>query len=676
MLLEQRGHLFAWAPVCLACGIGWYFLLQSEPGWQVYSAALGIGVVCAVAALHWPGGWSALGWAVALLAAGVGLAGLRAHSVSAPVLSWRYYGPVEGRIVALDRSASDAVRMTLDRVVMRDVRPSRTPDRVRLSLHGAPAKLNPGQRVMTTGHLSPPQGPVEPGGFDFRKYAWFQGLGAIGYTRNPVMTVAPAVDGISGLRVFSLRMAASARIQQELPGDVGGFAAAVTTGDRSAMSQDSLNALRASNLAHLLAISGLHMGLLAGFVFGLLRLMLVLVPAVGLRIPVKKISAVGALMAAAGYLALSGGNVATERAFVMVAVALCAVLVDRRALSLRAVAMAALIVLTLRPEALMGPGFQMSFAATTALVAVFGLLRDGRFNLGPNWLKPVLGVVISSAVAGAATAPVGAAHFNTLSQYGLIANLLSVPLMGILVIPAAVVAACLAPFGLEGLPLQAMGLGLRWILGVAHWIAGMEGAQRHVVSPGPWVLPVLALGLLWVILWQGRARWFGYIPAMAAFWLWAVAERPAVLNADTGGLVGVLTDQGRALSKPKSNGFVAKVWLENDGDSVLQQKAAQRWPEDQGKIRVIQVGSAEIVHLTGKRAAASFQDCKPAQVVISAVELKLNGPCDLYDPKRLRQTGSLAFHNGKILTARSVSGDRIWNTPPTRRRAKRVLSDQ
>jgi competence protein ComEC len=667
-LLEQRGHLFAWSPVCLACGIGWYFLLRSEPGWQAYSVILATGTIVGLAAWRWPGGWAALGWAVALLAAGFGLAGLRSNSVSAPVLSWRYYGPVEGRIVALDRSASDAVRLTLDRVILRDVRPTRTPDRVRVSLHGPPATLAPGQRIMTTGHLSPPQGPVEPGGFDFRQYAWFQELGAVGYTRNPVLTVAPAEDGVVGLRVFSLRMAISARIQQILPGDVGGFAAAVTTGDRSAMSQSALNALRASNLAHLLAISGLHMGLLAGFVFGLLRLILVAIPAVGLRIPVKKIAAIGALITAAGYLALSGGNVATERAFVMAAVVLCAVLVDRRALSLRAVAMAALIVLSLRPEALLGPGFQMSFAATTALVAVFGMLRDERINLGPGWLKPVLGVVISSAVAGAATAPVGAAHFNTLSQYGLIANLLSVPLMGILVIPAAVVAACLAPFGLESLPLQAMGLGLRWILGVAHWVAGMEGAQRHVVSPGPWILPILALGMLWMILWQGRARWVGVFPALMAFWLWSGAERPSVLIADTGGLVGVLTEQGRALSKPKGSGFVAKVWLENDGDSVLQDTAAQRWPVSDAKIRVFETASGEVVHLNGKRAAAAFRDCKAGQLVISSVELKLNGPCEVYDPKRLRQTGSLALWDGQVVTARSVSGNRIWNTQPARHR--------
>lgn len=673
VLLEQRGHLFAWSPVCLAFGIGWYFLFPVEPDAMIYGGFIVVGGIAGGAARRWPSGWSAVGWAVCLLTAGFCLAGFRAHDIAAPVLSWRYYGPVEGRVVGLDRSASDAVRVTLDRVVMRNMRSGSTPDRVRISLHGAAANLQPGQRIMTTGHLSPPQGPAEPGGFDFRRYAWFKGLGAVGYTRNPVMTVAPPAGGLAGLRVFSVRMATSARIQQILSGDIGGFAAAVTTGDRSGFGQDALRALRASNLAHLLAISGLHMGLLAGFVFAVLRIALVLIPSVGLRIPVKKIAAVGALIAAAGYLMLSGGNVATERAFVMVAVVLCAVLVDRRAFSLRAVAMAALVVLTLRPEALMGPGFQMSFAATTALVAVFGALRDYEINLGPAWLKPVLAVVISSAVAGAATAPIGAAHFNTLSQYGLIANLLSVPLMGVLVIPAAVIAVFLAPFGLEFIGLEVMGWGLRWILGVAHWVASIDGAQRHVASPGPWVLPVLAMGMLWLMLWRGRVRLVGLLPVMVAFSLWVGIERPTVLISDTGGLVGVLTDSGRALSKPKGNGFVARVWLENDGDAVGQSQAALRWPESdalktKAKVRIITTSFRKIIHLTGKRAAAQFQKCQAGQLVISSVELALRGPCEVYDPKRLRQTGSLAIQDGKIITAKSLSGQRLWNTRPPRHR--------
>lgn len=676
MLLNQRGHLFPWAPVFMAIGIGIYFVLRREPGGMVYGLLIAVAVICASAALRWPGGWSALGWAVTLLAAGFCLAGVRAHLVAAPVLSWRYYGPVEGRVVALDRSASDAVRVTLDQVVLERVSPQKRPDRVRISLHGPPARLAPGQRVMTTGHLSPPQGPVEPGGFDFRRHAWFLGLGAVGYTRNPVLTVAPASQGRQGLGIVSLRLAASNRVMDILGGDVGGFAAAVTTGDRSGIGHGALQNLRTSNLAHLLAISGLHMGLLAGFVYAVLRFGMALIPPLALRFPIRKIAAIGALAAAAGYLVLSGGNVATERAFVMVAVVLCAVLVDRRAFSMRAVAAAALIVLCLRPEALMGPGFQMSFAATTALVAVFSWMRDAEFSLGPNWLKPVLGVVISSAVAGLATAPVGAAHFNTVSHYGLLANLLSVPLMGILVIPAAVLAACLAPFGLEFIGLHIMGLGLRWILGVASFVSELDGAQGFVSSPGPWVLPLLALGLLWLMLWQGRARWMGVAPAAVAFALWSGAERPAVLVADTGGLVGVMTQHGRALSKPRGAGFVAANWLENDGDGGDQAVAALRWPGGQDKLRIMPVGDGQIVHVIGKRAAATLETCTKGQVVIASVPLALNGPCDVFDPVRLRDTGSLAITAKGIVTARAVSGNRVWNTRRAYKRRRVAAKSQ
>lgn len=677
VLLDQRGHLFVWSPVCLALGIGAFFSLRAEPGVMEYAALVILGMGFAAAALRWPGGWSTLGWALALAAAGFCLAGARAHHVADPVLGWRYYGPVEGRIVALDRSASDAVRVTLDRVRLKRVAPHRTPGRVRLSLHGSQGSsgdLKPGQRVMTTGHLSPPSGPAEPGGFDFRRHAWFAGLGAVGYTRNPVLSVTPPEPGGAGLRIFASRMAISTRVQAVLPGDVGGFAAAVTTGDRSAMGQGALQALRGSNLAHLLAISGLHMGLLAGFVFAVLRLLLAAVPPLALRLPGKKIAAVGALMAGVAYLLLSGGNVATERAFVMVAVVLGAVLVDRRAFSLRAVAMAALIVLVLRPEALLGPGFQMSFAATTALVAVFGWLRDSRISLGPNWLKPVMGVVISSAVAGAATGPYAAATFNTLAHYGLVANLVSVPLMGALVIPAAVLAACLAPFGLEAAGLYLMGLGLRWILGVAHWVSGLEGARGLVVSPDPWVIPMFSLGMLWLILWQGRARFAGLVPAVLAFWLWSGTERPAVLVADTGGLVGVMTEQGRALSKPRGAGFVASVWLENDGDGGDQPDAAGRWPGAEGRVRIFRTGAVEtgaaheIVHVIGKRAAAGFDECKAGQVIIASVPLILYGPCQVFDPDRLRATGSLAISDKGMISARDRSGQRIWNDSTARRK--------
>lgn len=676
MMRAQRGALFGWVPVCLAIGIGGYFSLGFEPTVLQLGCIGALGVFWALLARLLPEPLGPFAVAGMLVCAGVLLAAARAHSVAGPVLEFRYYGAVEGRIIAIDRSQSDAVRLTLDHVTLDRVPPARTPQRVRLSLHGdrsADIVVEPGLRVMLTGHLSPPSGPVEPGGFDFQRHAWFARLGAVGYARTPLMGVS---EPEGGLGVFRWRMAASARIQEVLGGDVGGFAAAITTGDRSAISEDALDALRASNLAHLLAISGLHMGLMSGVVFAALRLALALVPPLALRVPARSIAAGGALIAAAGYLALSGGNVATQRAFIMVAVALFALMIGRRAISLRGVAIAATIVLVLRPEALMGPGFQMSFAATTALVAVFGWMRDGQIPLGPRWLQPVIAVVVSSAVAGFATAPIAAAHFNAIAQYGLLANLASVPLMGVLVIPAAVVAAVLAPVGLEVIGLWAMSLGVKWILTVAHFVTALPQARTYVVGPGAWVLPLLALGFLTLLLWRGRLRWGGAVAMAASFVIWSGTERPDILVADSGTLVGMMTPQGRALSKERGAGFVARNWLENDGDGGDQSTAARRWPAQDG-----------IIHLAGKRAAAAFSGCVKGQIVVSSVPLgPRDVPCVVHDPESLRHTGAIAYRRDKngvrvLQTARATAGDRLWtqwpeDTPRAPRHAQRKAPSQ
>ncbi|MEP5630580.1 MAG: ComEC/Rec2 family competence protein [Tateyamaria sp.] len=662
MMLIQRGHLFGWLPVGMACGIALFFGLKFEPPAALILCGAVAVVGLAVLSRTLDQAVSPVTVFMALIAFGFVMAAWRAHSVAAPVLTWRYYGPVEGRIVGIDRSGSDAVRLTLDRVKLDWVSPAKTPHRVRISLHGNAAlgiAPEPGLRVMMTAHLSPPSGPVEPGGFDFQRHAWFAELGGVGYTRVPLLAVSQAEFDLRQ-EVFRIRTAVSARVRAVLPADVGGFAAAVTTGDRSGMSKDALDDLRASNTAHLLAISGLHMGLLSGFVFAGLRLIFALIPMIALQWPARKMAAIGALIAACVYLALSGGNVATERAFIMVAVALCAVLFDRRALSLRAVAIAAMIVLALRPEALMGPGFQMSFAATTALVAVFGWMRDGRITLGPKWARPILGVVLSSAVAGLATAPIGAAHFNAVAHYGLIANLASVPLMGMLVIPAAVLALVLTPLGLDWIGLWIMGWGLRWILWVADTVAGLDGARGYVAGPNAWVLPIMAMGALVFILWQGRTRFVGLAGITLSLALWQVGQRPTVLIADTGALIGVMTDQGRALSKEKGAGFVARNWLENDGDGVAQDFAAARWPS-------VDLAGLRLVHLSGKRAAAAFQSCAQGDIVVMNTdpEGKMPDTCLVLDPKVLRTTGAVAIigqgASARIVSARDIGGDRMWS---------------
>lgn len=653
VLLSQRGHLFPWSPVMLALGISLYFSLPTEPSWLFFSFMLLIGFCGWFWAALKRGTFAPLGIGLVLFVLGFGLALLRAHIVAGPLVDWRYYGAVEGRIINMDRAASGALRLTLDRVRLDLLSQEDTPRRVRISLHGRAAEdtVTAGSTVLLTAHLSAPNGPVEPRGFDFQRHAWFMRLGAVGYSRSPVMLAESAGREKP---IVQAKFAFAQNIRDQIGGEAGAFAAAIVTGDRSGMSQETVRNLRHTNLAHLLAISGLHMGLLSGFVFALIRYGLAVAP-FRTRVPTRKVSAVVALAASFAYLLLSGGSVATERAFIMAMVALGAIFFERHVFSLRSVALAAMIVLLMRPEALLGPGFQMSFAATTALVAVFAFLREKAVPFGPRRLRPITTLFISSAVAGLATAPIAAAHFNQFAHYGLFANLAAVPLMGALVVPCAVLAILAYPFGLAPFGFWLMGLGVKWILGVAGYFASLEGARSMVAAPGPLVLPFLAVGFLWLVLWQGRMRLAGVLPAVAAFMLWVVAERPDVLVSADGKLIGAVSGEVRVLSRARGGAFVAKNWLENDGDTRSQEQAAEGWVEASKLFGII--------HLARASDPVPMR-CNEGQLVVSVEPLNLEGGCVVLDANRLATTGSVALmrRGGRLemQTAREAAGRRLW----------------
>ncbi len=625
----EAGRLFVWVPVLLGTGIALWFSLHDEPGGLAYGLmaallALAVALRGRVARGH---GAALVLLGVALVAAGFLLAGWRGHQVAAPVLHWHSYGAIEGRITRIDRSARDRMRVTLDQVVIEDVAPDRTPGAVRLALTGNQQPIPPpGTRVMLTGHLAPPSGPTAPGSYDFRIQSWFAGLGAIGYARAPVMVVAPAPppSGLSGWLMAGdrLRMSLSAAMQDRIGGQAGAVAAALMTGDRSGIAEATNDVMRASNLYHVVSISGLHMGMLAGFVLSALRLLFA-ATGLALRWPAHKIAAAGALVAAAIYLWLAGGDVATRRAFIMVAVMLLAVLADRRAISLRSLAIAALIVLILEPESLIEPGFQMSFVATAALILSFEPWMRVAPRI-PALLRPVAMLVVSSLVAGLATSPIAAAHFNRMAEYGILANLLVVPVMGALVMPAGVIAAVLAPVGLAGPALWVMGLGTAWMLAVAEWVAGLHGAVTAVPAPGAEVLPLLAAGATILVLTAGRLRLIGVALLATAFATWALAPRPTLLIAPEGDLVGVMTPAGRALSRSRAAGFVAEAWLTEDGDAALQPDAAARaaFTGPQAARRA-EIGDWAVVNLTGKTAADRFAEtCKPSVLIVADTDLR------------------------------------------------------
>ncbi len=663
-LLNARGQLFPWVPVFLSCGIGVWFSLPQEPGPGLYAITAALFGLTLVGWVWLPELWHPPLVAFGAVLAGILACGLRLYLVQAPVLGLDYHGPVQGRVVEIDRSQSDALRLVLDQVVLRDLAAQATPLYVRISLQNQEPEVYPGEVILITANLAPPGGPVEPGAFDFQRMAYFDRLGAVGYSRDPLMLWQEAEDDAQVIN--QLRSWLGAGIRAAVPGDAGAFAAGAMTGDRSGIRADTVDALRKSNLAHLLAISGQNMAFLTVFVFALFRYGLALIPPLALRVNLKKLAAVAAFGVAAFYLLLSGANVATERAFLMVTVMLGAVLLDRRALTLRSVAISAILLLLWQPEELLEPGFQLSFAATVVLIAGFHQL-DARIlsTRLPRWLMAAYVLVLSSVLAGAATAPYAAAHFNRFTNYGLVANLLTGPAMSLLM-AAGAVAALLAPLGLAFPALWLMGQASAWILAVAHWVSGLDGAVTPIVAPGAWPLPLITLAGIWVILVQGRVRWVAVAPAVAGLALWALTERPALLISDDARLVGLLGPEGRALSQSRGAGFAAETWLEDDGDLAVQKEAARRAGFEGPKpARRFSLGGIEAISLTGKDASAAFADaCRRFDLVIISEPVTGLPPesCVTIDAALLAQAGAMAgsLRDGVLTLAPARNSARVW----------------
>lgn len=590
-------------------------------------------------------------------------------------------------MLEISRSASGAPRLLLDRLTIYGMEPDATPHRIRLTvLDGVHRDMpHPGSRVRTYATLMPNGDPVEPGAFDFRRRAFFERLGGIGLVRGALLTLPHVEHRGIGDRMFiwlqQWRDRISRGLREALPGRQGAFAAAIIVGDRGGIEEVDAEALRASNLAHLLAISGLHMGILTGLIFALARLAFACSPWMSLNVSTKKAAAVVALCAGAAYLLLSGSTIATQRAFIMVAVAFAAVLVDRPALTLRALALAAVLVLVLRPISLLDAGFQMSFAATAALVSGFEFLRSRQGSrasqqsrIDHSWLRwgmrivllYVGGLIASSLLAGLATGPIAAFHFNRSAPYGLLSNMLALPVMGFLIAPAACLAAILAPFGLQDLALQAMGQGIDQVLRTAHWVSGLPGAVRMVPAAPNGTLPLITLGGLWIFIWRGPWRFAGVLAIAAALMFWSArVERPDILIAPGARLVGVMGAEGRVIDHESAQGFAAKSWLRRDGDAADQVEAARRTGlSRQNGIVAANVKGWEFRSIWSKSVEKPELQalCTKRSILVARhIDASLH-PCIFIGKSELRKYGAVAI---------SILGDgphlRIANNPANRR---------
>lgn len=587
-LEAEREQWFLWLPVMFGAGIALYFLLPSEPA--MLAAVLPAVAALAAHVVAGRGGVaSMLTGALVAIALGVAAGKLRTEAMRAPVLQ-RQIGPVDvyGFIELVEPRPTRGQRLTLRVIALEKHEPHEWPYRMRIrTLTEAPA-LAPGDAVHLKATLSPPPGPALPGDYDFARAAWFQGLGAVGYANGAPEPMMQAAEPPLSLRlsaaVARLRQAIGRRVLEALPGQTGAIANALVTGERGGISEATNQAFRDSGLFHILSISGLHMVIMAGAVFLAIRLVLAAVPAVALRFPIKKWAAAGAMAGAFGYLMISGAAFATVRSYIMISIMFLAVMLDRPAVALRNVALAALAILVIWPESLFDAGFQMSFAAVVALVSAYEWLRRRDEERAPASMRGALrgallffgGIVASTLIASLAVAPFGVYHFHNTQQFAILANLLAIPICNLIVMPAALASLVAMPFGLEAAPLKAMGLGIEAMVWCAQSVAGLPGAVGRVPAIPTHAFLLMVAGGLWWALMRTRWRLLGLVPIALGLVLAPTGRRPDVLIGRAASVVAVRTADGRLSALAgRGSSFELARWLEHDGDGRPPAEAAR-----------------------------------------------------------------------------------------------------
>ena len=472
-----------------------------------------------------------------------------------------------------------------------------------------------------------------------------------------IRTATPPDSGGLKLRYAAfmqgLRDAIDARIRSRLDGDERAIATALLTGRRDAISQPVNDAMFISGLGHVLSISGYHMAVVAGVVFFAVRALLALIPALTVSTPIKKWAAAVALVAAAFYLLLSGAEVATQRSFFMTAVVLIAVMVDRRAITFRTLAVAAMIVLAVAPEALVHPSFQMSFAATLGLVALVQVGMPRLFATPDSTAttrialwggREVAMLLLASLVAGLATTPYAAFHFHRVTPYGVLANLAAMPVVSALVMPAGLLGLIAAPFGFDGFFWTLMGIGIDWMIAVTQWVAGLPGAVGRITAFGTGPLILGTVGIILMGLLRTPLRWSGAL-VLAASIVWALlAPQPDILISADGHNVAVRGRDGHLrLMRTGKDAFLTREWLAADADVRTATDASLADGvscDEAGCVAAMANGSLVAQSL---RAGALADDCARAVLVVTARQPPKDCGASVVDQDRLRRQGALAL---------------------------------
>jgi len=678
MLANDRNRWFTWSPVMLAFGIGIYFGLQWQPSPNWLLLPVFLSVVMGVALKLRRSGFFYGVLILFLISIGFSAAVIRHEVVKAPVLEKKTVTEVTGVVLEMGSSSKK------QRLILADLEfgaknvPSL--DKIRLTVRTGTSHIKPGQIITLKAVLLPPPPPAYPGAYDFQRDLYFKSIGAVGYAiSKPHVTGEKntLIDGLNSL-ISRNRHQVNQIVSENAPNETTGFSIAIMTGERSSLQKKAVTDMRQSGLAHLLAISGLHMGMVGGILFFGTRYVASLFPTVALHYSVKKWAAVLAMIGITGYLLLSGLPVSALRAYLMIGMIFIAVCFDRSALSLRNLAFAALLLLLFMPESLHGASFQMSFSAVFCLIAAYeryGLRFTTAANSGGSLRRCIYyigGVGFTSIIASLATAPFAIYHFGSVAALGIVANLIAVPVMGFWVMPWTLLSLISMPAGLSELPLQMAGYGIMVILKTAAFVAKLPSSSLQIGSYSAGLLVMISLAVLWTGIWRTQLRWGAVIFLLVGLVFQAFNEKPDILFADSGNLFLAKTQDGRfKISSLRSDRFERNRWESMYGiqkfDKIDQKKINDAfircdplgcvWTQNQNLVTY------------SKNWMSQKDDCFRADIILSSSPVGRNCSASstklIIDKFDLWRKGTHAIYfneNGdlKVESVNSVRGRRPW----------------
>lgn len=686
----ERDRWILWTPVLLGVGVAIYFGLSNEPSAWI-GPVLAMGAAACAIVLRAPNGgryaWlcpAAAG--VFAVAAGFSAAQIKSITVGTEMLTAQV-GPtiVIGQVHRVE-SFPDGQRLTLHRPKIGRLPERRTPDAVRIRLRGVQPAIRPGDGIRVRAVLTPPTPPAVPGAYDFQRQAYFDGLGAVGYSVGTATVLSREEYSSIGVGVWFalLRTIIGERVRAHLDGATAAVTTALLNGEQRAIPDRTMAAIRDSGLAHLLSISGLHIGMVAAIVLFAVRGGLALLPTIALRFPTKKWAAGVSVIAAGAYTLIAAAPVPSQRSFLMVALVLLAILVDRQGISMRLLAFAASVVLITQPEAMLGPSFQMSFAAVMALISAYEFMLerartpDERTSVGRRALVYLASVILTTLIAGTATAPFAVYHFNRFQVYGIPANMIAVPVTGFWIMPWAVIGFLLMPLGLEGLALAPLSWGVDVVIWVAEQVASWPGAVVLLPAMPVWSLGLISLGGLWLCIWRGGKRLLGLGAMILGSAGMLAVEPPDLLVDDSGRLLATATLDGGLLISSKNAGRASREWwLRRAGADAPAGYWPKRGASADGSLRCDASGCVyranNHVIAIATRGEALIEDCRIANVVVTLVPVRrgCGSVPTVIDRFDLWRKGThVMWLRGQEVTVQSVGGargERPWIVRPRQR---------